>query len=201
MRHVLFVSTMLCGLSLPAFAQQTPTDWQPGTGTIYGSGFGADQSSMAVSPEALAALAPAAGPVATPPAQTVVRARDGEIIESIGGDAIPALPLTVMSNGTMKYVTGGVGQEELAQLKSLEKDFNIQMLIASTKGTFLSDATVRVVDTKDTVLFTVQNAGPYFYLYLPPADYILEVTASDGNMRSIKVKAPASGISKPVVRF
>ena len=51
---------------------------------------------------------------------TTFRARDGEVIDSIGSDAIPALPLTVMSNGTMKYVTGGVGDEEVAQLKSLE---------------------------------------------------------------------------------
>jgi hypothetical protein len=197
MRRLFVVSSLVCGIALPALAQQTPTDWQPGTGTIYGSG----ASASSFSPEALAALAPAAGAGTPATAPMIVRARDGEIIESVGGDAIPALPLTVMSNGTMKYVTGGVGQEELAQLKSLEKDFNIQMLIATKQGGFLSDATVRVVDTKDTVLFTVQNAGPYFYLYLPPADYILEVTASDGNMRSIKVKAPASGISKPVVRF
>ncbi|MDX2113775.1 MAG: hypothetical protein SFW63_08620 [Alphaproteobacteria bacterium] len=198
MRRLFVVSSLVCGMSLPAFAQQTPSDWQPGTGTIYGAGSSA-QSNASI--EALAALAPAAGGQSQQDAPTVVRARDGEVIESLGGDAIPALPLTVMSNGTMKYVTGGVGQEELSQLKSLEKDFNVQLLIAGTKGTFMGDATVRVVDTKDTVLFTVENAGPYFYLYLPPADYILEVTSADGNLRSLKVKAPASGATKPVVRF
>jgi hypothetical protein len=198
MRKMFIAATGALVLSSPAVAQQTPTDWQPGTGTIYGSG----NSNMSAAPEALAALAPAAGqPAAASPAPMVVRARDGEIIESIGGDAIPALPLTVMSNGTMKYVTGGIGEEELTQLKSIENDFNVQMLIATKQGVFLSDVTVRVVDTKDTVLFTVENAGPYFYLYLPAGDYMVEVTTPEGNMKSVKVKAPASGATKPVVRF
>jgi len=130
-----------------------------------------------------------------------IRARDGEIIDSHGGGAIPALPLTVMSNGTMKYVTGGIGEEELLQLKNMENDFNVRMLIARKDGGFIGDVTVRVVDTKDTVLFTVPEAGPYFYVNLPAGKYIFEVTDDGGNLRSVTVKAPASGHTEPVVRF
>lgn len=157
---------------------------------------------QAVKPDWPSSMSPAAGAYTPAPAPVMnYRARDGEVIRSEGADAIPALPLTVMSNGTMKYVTGGIGEEELAQLKSLENDFNVRMLIAGTDGSFVGDVTVRVVDTKDTVLFTVPDAGPYFYLSLPPADYIFEVSTPRGNMRSVKVKAPATGHSEPVVRF
>lgn len=144
---------------------------------------------------------PVAQETSPAPAPMVYRARDGEIIDSVGSDAIPALPLTVMSNGTMKYVTGGIGDEELAQLKSMENDFNVQMLIAGMHGSFIGDVTVRVIDTKDTVLFTVDNAGPYFYVHLPAGDYVFEVTTPGGNMKSLKIVAPATVAIKPVVRF
>lgn len=156
---------------------------------------------MAATPEwPASASAPAATQAAPEPAPLVYRARDGEVIDSTGGGAISAQPLTVMSNGTMKYVTGGIGDEELAQLRSLENDFNIQMLIAGFNGEYIGDVTVKVVDTKDTVLFTVDNAGPYFYLSLPAGEYMVEVSTG-GAMKSVKVKAPASGTTKPVVRF
>lgn len=174
MRTSLLMTTLLMGYSFAA--QAAVPEWP----------------ASASAPAAPQTMAPA--PVAMPVA------RDGEVIDSIGGGAIAAQPLTVMSNGTMKYVTGGIGDEELAQLKSLENGFNIQMLIAGTNGNFIGDVTVKVVDTKDTVLFTVDNAGPYFYLSLSPADYMVEVTAG-GTMKSVKVKAPETGAVKPVVRF
>jgi hypothetical protein len=179
MRSIVTYASMLalCAASATASAQQTPADW----------------------PATAATQAAPAGTMAPQP--MLPRARDGEIIDSQGGDAIPALPLTVMSNGTMKYVTGGIGSEELDQLKSIENEFNVQLLVATKDGGFLSDVTARVIDTKDTVLFTVDNVGPYFYLYLPPADYLLEITMPGGSMKTLKVKAPASGATKPVVRF
>lgn len=176
MRNTLFAALMISGVSAAAFAQSS--EW-PASAT------------SASAPAAATAQQPAPLP----------RARDGEVIDSQGGDAIPALPLTVMSNGTMKYVTGGVGDEELAQLKSLEGDFNVQMLIATKSGEFVGNTTVRVVDNKDTVLFTVDKAGPYFYAGLPAGDYMFEITTARGKMQSVKVKAPASGTTKPVVRF
>ncbi|MFW0777674.1 MAG: hypothetical protein ACN2B6_08160 [Rickettsiales bacterium] len=167
------------------------------------SAYAYEQSAMPAS-EWPASASPAAGSVEGSGHTTnpmYIRARDGEIIDSTGGGAIPALPLTVMSNGTMKYVTGGIGEEELLQLKNMENDFNVRMLIASKDGQFVGDATVRVVDTKDTVLFTVPEAGPYFYVSLPAGKYIFEVTDDTGNLRTVTVKAPASGHSEPVVRF
>lgn len=174
MRKALLMSTVIVAMSNVALA--AATEWP------------ASASAPAAAAQTLTA------PVIMP------KARDGEIIDSVGSGAIDAQPLTVMSNGTMKYVTGGIGDEETAQLKSLESTFNIQMLIAGTDGHFIGDALVKVVDTKDTVLFTVENAGPYFYLSLPAGDYMVEVTTG-GAMKSVKVKAPASGAIKPVVRF
>jgi hypothetical protein len=176
MRHTLaLVSAMMLAAPAPAAHAQQPTEWP--------------------------ASASQPAPAAMTPMPVQYRARDGEIIDSAGGDAIPALPLTVMSNGTMKYVTGGIGDEEKAQLQSMENAFNVQMLVATTTGGFIGDVTVKVVDTKDTVLFTVENAGPYFYAGLPAGTYMFEVSTPRGNLKSQKVVAPASGVTKPVVRF
>jgi hypothetical protein len=128
-------------------------------------------------------------------------ARDGEIIQSQGSDAIPALPLTVFTSRSVKYVTGGVGDEELAQLKSIENDFNMRLLIARTEGNYIGDATVRILDSSGAEVIAIGDAGPYVYASLMPGTYTVEVTTADGMSKRVTTKVPQAPGSKAVVRF
>ena len=148
-----------------------------------------------------AATTTTTAPAVATPTVSQPQARDGEIIESKGGDAIPALPLQIMQAGEYTFVTGGVGDEELAQLRSTEHNYNVRLLIAGMKGEYIGDASIRVRDMKDQGLFTASDAGPYFYVSLPSGSYIFEITTADGNMKAIKVNVPSKGFVKPVVRF
>ena len=138
---------------------------------------------------------------AAPSAGMVYRDRKGEVINSVGGDAIPALPLDIMQVGEVKFITGGIGDEEMAQLKFVEHDYNMRALVASTSGEYMGGLVMRVLDASGAEVLSADDAGPYLYALLKPGKYTLEVTSAQDVKKSAGFTVPASGFVKPVVRF
>ncbi len=87
---------------------------------------------------------------------------DGDMIDSEGGDAIPALPLEAQTVGGITYITGGIGDEELAQIKASEHQYNVHMLMTATGGAFISDVTLSITDATGKEVLAVDKAGPLF---------------------------------------
>ncbi|MFO0388180.1 MAG: hypothetical protein ACK502_00460 [Alphaproteobacteria bacterium] len=128
-------------------------------------------------------------------------APDGEVFDSRGGDAIPALPLEIRTVGDIRYITGGVGDEEKAQLAMVENDFNMRLLITGNAGAFISGAMVRVMDKDNRLVLSTDGAGPYLYAFMPAGTYTFEVTAPEGGIKTAKVTVPPTAFVKPVMRF
>jgi len=124
----------------------------------------------------------------------------GSMIDSVGDGAIPALPLEVQNSNGISYINGGVGDEEVAELKSKEQDFNVHVLVSAPQGEFISDVTLTVTDSKGQSLLTVNDAGPYFYAQLLPGTYMLQGTAG-GEKKNISIKVPKSGAIKKQLSF
>ncbi len=142
-------------------------------------------------------ITPTAAAVAKPPV-----ASNGEIIDSVGAGAIPPLPLELQtSTSGVQYLTGGIGDEELAQLKSVEVDYNVQALMAGKKGTFMSGFTLRLLDSKGAEVLTAYEAGQYFYTRLAPGSYSIEATSQQGVTQKGTFAVPAHGAVKPTLRF
>lgn len=139
--------------------------------------------------------APAAAPTAAPVAQPGW--------DSLGSGAIPALPLEVMqTQGGIRYINGGVGDEELAQLKAQAPDYNLQVMLSAPKGEFISDVTLRILDKTGTPLLLVQDAGPYLYVKLPAGEYTLDtVTPEEPAVKTRKLRVPATGALKQHVVY
>lgn len=152
-------------------------------------------------PQQADAAPQAGGDETAMPAGTTFRDRHGDLVDSTGGGAIPALPLEVMNAGGVHYITGGIGDEELAQLKSVEGDFNLQALIASTAGEYMGGLHVRVLGEDGQQILQADDAGPYFYAALPAGHYTIEVTNREGVAKAGQVNVPAKGLVKPVLRF
>lgn len=93
-----------------------------------------------------------------------------------GGDAIPALPLEVMKSGTISYINGGIGDEELAQFKQQSAQYNLHLMLSATNGDYVSNIHVRVLDSAGAPLLDVPESGPYLYVALPAGSYTLETT-------------------------
>lgn len=152
-----------------------------------------------------AEAAPSAGipaAVAAPISHVPTDPRTGELIESEGGDAIPALPLEIKQNGEIQFVTGGVGDEEQAQLNAIAHDYNLQLLMAAKTGEYLSGLTVKLFDSTHKVeLASVDNAGPFFYARVKPGTYIIELTPWKGTAQMVTLKIAATGINKSIVKL
>lgn len=119
-----------------------------------------------------------------------VSTRTGEVINSVGGGAIAALPLQLITENGISYISGGIGEEETAQLDAQEASFNVQIWITNMDGGFVSNVNFTLKDASGKTLVTVPDAGPKVYLSVPEGDYTVEA-AGLGTSQSVKVKASA----------
>lgn len=85
--------------------------------------------------------------------------------------AAPTEMPVIQQSGTIRYLSGGVGDEERTAMNQVENQFNLGITLATANGSFLSDAQIRISDSKgSTVLETVPN-GPMLFVQLPPGEY------------------------------
>jgi hypothetical protein len=146
-------------------------------------------------------LAPTPVNIPAPAIAPLAYDKYGQPIQSQGSGAIPALPLQEMISGDIHFITGGVGDEEVDQLKSVENDFNFHLLVTAGSGEYLSGCTLRLRDSKNMDVLATGAAGPYFYAKLKPGSYTLDVTTSQGANQSVKVKVPPNGVLEKTVQF
>jgi hypothetical protein len=137
-------------------------------------------------------------PVANPNGLPV--ARNGEIINSVGGGAISALPLMMITENGIGYISGGIGDEENDQLNAQASNFNVQLLITGMSGEFASNVMLIVKDAKGATLVTLPDAGPKVYLNAPAGSYTIEASTGSSS-KSLKITAPAKGTFKSQIRL
>jgi hypothetical protein len=97
--------------------------------------------------------------------------------------------------GDVTYITGGIGDSEVDQLKSESVNYNFQMINSDPTGHYTADTNL-VIQSKDgREMVRVDNAGPLFYAKLPPGEYTVDAT--NGAQHETKtVRVAASGHSE-----
>lgn len=139
--------------------------------------------------------------VAVPRALPV--ARDGEVIDSVGGGATEADLPVVQKSKDISYITGGIGAEEVAEMDAQEPNFNVRVLLSSTHGEYMSEVAIRFLDKNNAEVLRVDNVGPFFYVNLPAGAYTVEAASTSGAVEKKKIvalaKPPAAGKSSKVV--
>lgn len=124
--------------------------------------------------------------------------RPGEAIGSVGNGAIPALPLQPMTAGNITYLNGGIGDEEVAQLKAQASSYNLHLLLSATNGEYISDVSLRILDSSGKEVLSIPDAGPYVYASLPAGKYTLEATSKTAGAKSIKINAGKGAIKQHI---
>ncbi len=192
MRRLLVISTILALSTNAALAQDTPV-FKPLDPSMQVAPITA---TPAPSPTvATPAPAPAAAPASLPVA------RNGEVIDSVGGGAIPSLPLELTTENGVSYISGGIGDEEKDQLKTQEGQFNLRLQIVGLNGEFLSDVRMVLKDAKGATLVSMNDAGPFVYMQVAPGQYSAELIRVNGNSKTSTLKVPAKGALKTAIRF
>ena len=177
------------GLALPAGAQQTervppaygaPQRQPPDRGDEIQLYSRPDGSSGEIPASPPPLLPPKSPPRATPypniaPTPPPDYGNDSEPEESPPGGSVQ-----VQNDRGIRYVSGGVGEGERAELNALSSEFNLRLLFAMQgSGDYLADVRVNVLDSRGRVILSAQAQGPWFFAQLPPGVYAVEVGAID----------------------
>jgi hypothetical protein len=102
--------------------------------------------------------------------------------------------LQVQEQGDVAYVTGGIGDEERAELGSMQRDFNLQVMNSGRDGAFTNDTQFAIHDRAGNEVLATQS-GPLLYVQLPPGRY--HITAENNGKRQQKdVRISQSKISQ-----
>ncbi len=78
--------------------------------------------------------------------------------------------------GSVTYVSGGVGDDSIAKLESLARDFNLKLVFALQSGNYVTDVKVVIADSKGKTLLDATSEGPWFLARLPAGNYQIVAT-------------------------
>jgi hypothetical protein len=108
------------------------------------------------------------------------------------GRAHAANPLQVVKQGNVSYVSGGVGDQALSRIRSLARDFNLEVTLANPKGDYLGGANVAVHDASGKAILHTESQGPLFLAALTPGKYTVTVSEA-GHEAKRSVEIPKHG--------
>lgn len=100
----------------------------------------------------------------------------------------------VRQQGEVRYIIGGVGQEEVQAMNAMAKDFDAKVILSDTKGHYLSDADVTVKNSSGETVLSTKSDGPILLLDLKPGAYTVEAKYGDSvQRRTVKVDDRTKG--------
>ena len=95
-------------------------------------------------------------------------------------------------DSSIRYVSGGIGEPGRSSLMAMQKDFNLKLMFADTKGPYLSDVNVTISDNKGQTLIDTVTDGPYLFAKLKPGTYRVKSTYQ-GTSHEQKVTVGSGG--------
>lgn len=103
----------------------------------------------------------------------------GAIAQDQVNSKISSGPTPVSENG-VKYLSGGVGDNELKEINNAAKDYDLKLTFATAKhGAFLADVDVKIEDSKGNTVIDTTSDGPIFLADLPKGTYKIKAEAGD----------------------
>jgi hypothetical protein len=104
--------------------------------------------------------------------------------------------LQPQTQGNVTFVSGGAGDEDRAELKQMENQFNLRLLFAARgSGDYLAGVNVTLDDGKGNAVLDTISDGPIFYAHVPAGHYKLTVS-SQGQSQSANVTISAGGATR-----
>ncbi len=77
---------------------------------------------------------------------------------------------------SLAYITGGVGDEETAAILSEAKQWPLMLQLSqieSGRGIWIFGAKIKIVNSKQKIIFDAQANGPYMLVNIDPGEYVL----------------------------
>jgi hypothetical protein len=115
----------------------------------------------------------------------------GIVLSTAAMAQTPEAPVQPRTENGLRYLCGGVGQDESEYMKSEARRHGLLMTFATTDGSYLAKVHVDVADSRGKPLLSVECDAPMLLVDLPRADRyrILAQTGGASLSRSAGVKA------------
>lgn len=113
---------------------------------------------------------------------TIEEATDVSSEEECGIDLIsPPKPIT---RGEVSYVSGGICIGGVNQMKSMAKDFPLEVVLVEKsdeyeKENYIADVKVKINDASDNLILDVVTEGPFLLVNLPSGNYQISAEYHD----------------------
>jgi len=97
------------------------------------------------------------------------------------------LPKTRTTSTGIAYMTGGIGEEEVAVMKPQAKKFTLNLLFSEgIVGRWVTDINVNIYDESSKLLFRIVGAKNVLYVNMPAGTYTI-LASNNGNKLRHKV--------------
>ena len=85
-------------------------------------------------------------------------------------------PLVPESSEGIRYLSGGIGDDELAQIEAAKASYNVKILLAEKSGHYISGVHLTLSSLLGDKLVDIPSAGPFVLLQVPAGTYQIEAT-------------------------
>ena len=100
-----------------------------------------------------------------------------------------------------KYITAGIGEEEVAVMKRQAKNFTLNLLFSEgLVGRWAMNVNVNIYDEASNLMFRIVGAKPVLYVNLPAGTYTILANNNDNKLRH-KVVLEADNNKKVVLNW
>jgi hypothetical protein len=113
--------------------------------------------------------------------------------------ALPAHAQTDVAQ-PIPAISGGIGIDDVTDLQSKEKDYNLKIIFAGKDGVFLSDVDVRIEDVSGRTIASIVTEGPILLVKLKAGRYTLLATLN-GKENIQKIAIGKQGLKTIYSRF
>lgn len=103
-------------------------------------------------------------------------------------------------NGKVQYVSGGIAVSGMRAIDSEENLYNLKMLFVS-KGEYMADVGVTIVDSKGTNILDATAQGPVLLVKMLPGDYTVSAKTSAGSTLVRHVVVSKDHLATYVLRY
>lgn len=92
----------------------------------------------------------------------------------ISGSVFAQPTKTLSTKSGMQYMTGGIGEEEVAVMRRHAKQFTLNLLFSEgTSGRSVTDLNVNIYNEQDALVFRIIGSKPMLYVNLPAGTYTI----------------------------
>jgi len=104
------------------------------------------------------------------------------------GKSAPAVKPVVRPGGAIPFISGGIGDDAIADLRAREPQYNLKLVFTLIEGNYVADVNVVLKDAAGAVVLEHLAEGPIFMAHLAVGKYTATATYRDSTQtRAVRV--------------